>query len=149
MAVPGDSRQHYIPRMEWAPNNSELILEQLNRKQNVAKIFLCNAKTGGSKLIYTESDKAWIDVKARWSDDFAGWEWINSGKEFLWVSEKDGWRHIDRIDRNGSEKLLTRGDYDMIALKTIDEKNGYIYFTASPDNATQQYLYRVPLDGNT
>ncbi|HTF27205.1 MAG TPA: prolyl oligopeptidase family serine peptidase, partial [Flavitalea sp.] len=33
-------------------------------------------------------------------------------------------------------------------LKSIDEKNGYVYFMASPDNATQQYLYRVSLKGN-
>ncbi len=147
MHVPGDSRQHYIPRMEWAANSSELILEQLNRKQNEAKVFLCNATTGATKLIYSESDSAWIDVKARWSDDFQGWEWINDGKEFLWVSEKDGWRHIYRIDRGGKEMLLTKGDYDMIRLQAIDEKNGFVYFMASPDNATQQYLYRVPLNG--
>lgn len=148
MQVPGDSRQHYIPRMEWAANSSEIILEQLNRKQNEAKIFLCNAATGSAKQIYSERDNAWIDVKARWSDEFSGWEWINGGKEFLWVSEKDGWRHIYRVDRNGKEMLLTRGNYDMIDMKAIDEKNGFVYFTASPENATQQYLYRVALTGN-
>jgi dipeptidyl-peptidase-4 len=147
MEIPGDLQQHYVPRMEWAANNSELILEQLNRKQNEAKIFLCSVATGVSKVIYTEKDSAWIDVKARWSDEFAGWEWINGGKDFLWVSEKDGWRHIYRIDRNGNEMLLTKGNYDMISMQAIDEKNGKVYFMASPDNATQQYLYSVPLDG--
>lgn len=148
MQVPGDQRQHYIPRMEWAANNSEIILEQLNRKQNKATIFLCNAMTGAARSIYTETDEAWIDVKSKWSDDFAGWEWINGGKEFLWVSEKDGWRHIYRVNRDGKETLLTNGAYDMIRLSAIDEKNGYVYFMASPENATQQYLYRVPLTGD-
>ncbi len=147
MAVPGDPRQHYIPRMEWAANNTEVILEQLNRKQNQARIFLCNSTTGAGKSIYQETDKAWIDVKARWSDDFSGWEWLDDGKTFLWVSEKDGWRHIYKVDRNGKEALLTRGDYDMITMEAIDEKGGYVYFMASPNNATQQYLYRVALTG--
>ncbi len=148
MLVPGDSRQHYIPRMEWAANSSELILEQLNRKQNEAKVFICTAATGAAKSIYSEQDKAWIDVKERWGEEPTGWEWINGGKEFLWVSEKDGWRHIYRMTRDGKETLLTKGDYDMITLKTIDDKNGFVYFMASPDNATQQYLYRVSLNGS-
>jgi dipeptidyl-peptidase-4 len=148
MKVPGDPVQHYIPRMEWAAGSAEVILEQLNRKQNEAAIFLCSASTGAVQQIYTEKDNAWIDVKARWSDVFSGWEWINEGKEFLWVSEKDGWRHIYRIDRNGREVLLTKGDYDMIRMQAIDEKGGYVYFMASPDNATQQYLYRTTLNGS-
>ena len=148
MKVPGDPVQHYIPRMEWAAGSAEVILEQLNRKQNEAAIFLCSASSGAARQIYSEKDKAWIDVKARWSDVFSGWEWINEGKEFLWVSEKDGWRHIYRIDRNGREVLLTKGDYDMIRMQAIDEKGGYVYFMASPDNATQQYLYRTALNGS-
>lgn len=148
MDVPGDSRQHYIPRMEWADNSTEIVLEQLNRKQNDAKVFICNATTGTARSVYEETDNAWIDVKHRWSSDPTGWEWMNGGKEFLWVSEKDGWRHIYRMGRDGSkETLLTKGNYDIISLSAIDEKGGYVYFMASPDNATQQYLYRVPLDG--
>jgi dipeptidyl-peptidase-4 len=148
MNVPGDSRQHYIPRMEWAANSTELVLEQLNRKQNDAKVFLCDAVTAAATAVYEETDNAWIDVKHRFSDDPTGWEWMNGGKDFLWVSEKDGWRHLFRISRDGKkETLLTRGNYDLISLKSIDEKGGYAYFMASPDNATQQYLYRVTLDG--
>jgi dipeptidyl-peptidase 4 len=148
MNVPGDSRQHYIPRMEWAANSTEVVLEQLNRKQNDARIFLCDAATGTATQLYEETDNAWIDVKHRYSDDPTGWEWMNGGKDFLWVSEKDGWRHLFRISRDGKkETLLTKGNYDLISLKSIDEKGGYAYFMASPDNATQQYLYRISLDG--
>jgi dipeptidyl-peptidase-4 len=146
--VPGDSRQHYIPRMEWAANSTELVVEQLNRKQNEARVFLCNAATGFATQVYKESDSAWIDVKHRYSDDPTGWEWINDGKDFLWVSEKDGWRHLFRLSRDGKkETLLTRGKYDLISIRAIDEKSGYVFFMASPDNATQQYLYRIRLDG--
>lgn len=151
MNVPGDAQQHYIPRMEWAENSTELIIQQLNRKQNESSIMLCNAVTGNVKEIYSEADKAWIDIKARWNDDDpAGWEWLNDGKSFLWVSEKDGWRHIYIISRDGKkETLVTKGDYDIITIKAIDDKTGYVYFMASPENATQQYLYRAKLDGSS
>lgn len=144
--LPGDPQQHYIPRMEWAANNTQLIAEQMNRKQNEAKIFLCNTSTGEANAIYTERDSAWIDSKGAWSDEIIGWEWINGGKDFLWVSEKDGWRHIYSIDRTGKETKITKGNYDIISLEAIDEKNGVIYFMASPDNATQKYLYKIAID---
>ncbi len=149
MNIPGDPQQHYIPRMEWANNSDELVLQQLNRKQNESKLFYCNTATGASNNFYTENDKAFIDIKSRWNDDDpTGWEWLNSGKNFLWVSEKDGWRHIFLIDRDGKkETLITKGDYDIDNIKCIDDKNNYVYFMASPNSATQLYLYRVKMDG--
>ncbi|WP_324671177.1 S9 family peptidase [Hymenobacter sp. GOD-10R] len=142
MDVPGDAVQHYIPRMEWA-SNDELILQQLNRRQNESKLMLCTASSGTVKPIYSETDKAWVDAK----EGAVGWNWIEGGKRFVWSSEKDGWRHLYAVDRKGKEQLLTKGDYDVISLESIDEKGGQIYFMASPTNATQKYLYHVPLKG--
>jgi len=148
MNIPGDAIQHYIPRMEWTTNSNEIILEQLNRAQTESKIFTANVSNGTARAIHTETDKAWIDGKSRWNGgDPVGWEWINKGKDFLWISEKDGWRHISEIDRDGKETLITKGNYDVEALDLIDEATGYIYFMASPDNATQKYLYRIKLSG--
>lgn len=149
MKVPGDSHQNYIPRMEWAGNANELILQQLNRKQNHSKLMYANAKTGAVNTIYEETDEAWVDIRSRWADDNpAGWEWLSGGKEFIWVSEKDGWRHLFRVSRDGkNETLITKGNFDVIAPEQIDEATGYVYFTASPANATQKYLYRTKLDG--
>jgi dipeptidyl-peptidase 4 len=148
MKIPGDAVQHYLTAMEWA-NDKELIIQQLNRKQNQSKLMYINSTTGIANTFYSESDKAWIDIKSRWYDDPKGWFWMNNGKSFLWVSEKDGWRHIYLISRDGKqETLVTKGNYDIITLKAIDERKGYVYFMASPKNATQQYLYRTKLDGS-
>ncbi|WP_316822692.1 S9 family peptidase [Pedobacter gandavensis] len=141
LAVPGDQIQHYIPRMEWIPNSNEVILQQLNREQNESKLFVADANSGAVKNIYTETDKAWIDVGQ-------GWNWVNGGKEFLWSTEKDGWRHQYRISKDGKkESLITKGDYDVIETALVDEKNNLLYFMASPDNATQKYLYKTKLSG--
>ena len=113
MNVPGDAIQHYIPRMEWADNSNELILQQLNREQNNSKIFLANVSNGTTALIHTEQAKEWIDAGD--GRDPIGWNWINKGKEFIWLSEKDGWRHIYKISIDGKETLLTKGDYDVIS----------------------------------
>ncbi len=142
--------QSYVPRMEWAANSSELIIQHLNRKQNKSDIELCNVTTGKVQTIYSEQDSAWIDIQPLWDTDYSngGWDWLNDGKEFLWASEKDGWRHLYRINRNGNEKLITKGNYDVMDISAINETAGYVYFFASPDNGTQKYLYRAKLDGS-
>jgi dipeptidyl-peptidase-4 len=149
MEIPGDPRQTYLPRMEWADNSTELVLQQLNRKQNESKILLANVMTGKTMEIFDEKDTAYIECKGFWQDGvIAGWDWIDGGKEFLWVTEKDGWRHVYRVSRDGrKETLVTKGDYDVISVSLIDEKDNELYFIASPENATQKYLYRTRLDG--
>jgi dipeptidyl-peptidase-4 len=143
MNVAGDAVQHYIPRMEWANNSSQLILQQLNRRQNESKVIVVDVPNNFTKTVYSETDKAWIDAK----EEETGWTWIDGGKKFIWLSQKDGWRHIYTIDLDGKEALLTTGNYDVIKLNSVDEKSGKIYFMASPENATQSYLYEISLKG--
>lgn len=151
MSIPTDPvLQSYVPRMEWAANSTELIIQHLNRKQNESNLMLCNAKTGDTKTIYTEKDSAWIDILPLWDNSYTmgGWDWLNGSKEFLWASEKDGWRHLYRVSRDGKkETLITNGNYDVMDIAAIDDAKGYVYFHASPENATQKYLYRTRLDG--
>jgi dipeptidyl-peptidase 4 len=147
MGIEGDPQQHYLPRMEWSGVN-ELMVQQLDRKQQESRLMYCNATDGNTRTVWAENDDAWVDLNS--ADIFGepgGFDWINKGQDFIWISEKDGWRHIYRISRDGkTETLLTKGNYDIGVIKCIDEANNYIYFTASPNNATQLYLYRTKLD---
>uniref|UniRef100_UPI004048CD76 S9 family peptidase n=1 Tax=Algoriphagus sp. TaxID=1872435 RepID=UPI004048CD76 len=149
--IPGDPQQHYLPRMEW--NSPEfLLLQQLNRKQNHSKILGVNVTTNVANLIFEEQDETWIDVLSSWENTYGltyrhEFKWINGGKEFLWFSEKDGWRHLYRIDLSGKVTPVTHGNYDVINLLHFNEKENSLYFHASPENATQKYLYKAKLDG--
>jgi dipeptidyl-peptidase 4 len=143
MEIEGDPQQNYITRMEWA-DKDELVIQQLNRKQQESKLIYCNALDGKAITFWAENSSAWVDLN---TDDPTGWNWINKGKDFIWVSEKDGWRHIYKISRDGqTEVALTSGPYDIEEIKCIDEANNLIYFTASPYNATQLYLYKVNIE---
>ena len=154
--VPGDARNNYLPRMEWAANSDEVVIQQLNRLQNTNVVMLGDARTGKLRPVLTEKDDAWVDIAWGSIDwDKRGLargdvEWIESGKRFLWTSERDGWRHIYSVARDGSDvKCITPGNYDLISVELADTAGGWLYFSASPDNATQKYLYRVRLDGST
>ncbi len=149
--VPGDPRNNYIARMDWAGNSSAVVFEHLNRLQDTLDLMIGDAHTGSVKTIDTEHDSAWVDV----IDDL---RWLRGGARFLWVSERDGWRHAYSIARDGSDvRLLTPGSFDLAEpdsptigapfLQAVDEAGGWFYFTASPANATQLYLYRARLDG--
>jgi dipeptidyl-peptidase 4 len=144
MNIPGNAVQNYIPRMEWANNSNELILQQLNRRQNQCTIMLLNTATAEAKTIYHETDSAWIDAKS----EPTGWEFINNGNEFVWQSEKDGWQHLYAINREGKERLITKGNYDVISVVAVNDATGMLYFMASPNNAIQSFLYKIALNGD-
>ncbi|MFZ0415930.1 MAG: S9 family peptidase [Candidatus Acidiferrales bacterium] len=140
--VAGDSEKSYLPRMDWTGNENEILLQHINRRQNQNDLYLADGHSGRARQIFRDEDKAWIDV----NEDT---QWLASHKGFLWVSERDGWRHVYIIARDGSgARLVTRGDFDVIEVLAVDPAEEFIYFIASPENATQQYLFRARMDGS-
>jgi dipeptidyl-peptidase-4 len=117
------------------------MVQRLNRLQNTNDVLFADARTGDVRAAYRDQSTTWLDVV----DDA---EWLSEA-EFLWVSEKDGWRHAFGIRRDGTgERLITRFDGDIIGVAAVDAAGGWLYFTASPEAATERYLYRARLDGS-
>ena len=146
IALPGDPRNHYIPRMEWAGSSDALFVEYLNRLQNTNQLMLADAKTGESRLFFEDTDKAWVNVSSL--ETVGGKDKSRSG-DLIWISERDGWRHAYRIDRaTGKPAPITNFQGDLISEVSIDPAGGWFYFVASPKDATQRYLYRSRLDGS-
>ena len=145
MKLPGDPREHYIARLQWADART-LLVQQLNRLQNTVSYLLADAASGSVREMWRDRDEAFITI------GFGGLPEarpIRNGAEFLVTSEKDGWMHAYRISREGRETLVTPGAMDALSIAGVDEKSGVVYVIASPDNATERYLYRAPFDGHT
>ena len=139
--VPGDPRNHYLVRMEVVPGKDEVIMQQLNRLQNTNRVWIGNLETMELENILTETDEAFLDVH----DDPV---WLEGNRYFTWISERDGWRHLYLVSRDGKKiRPITHGTFDVISLSCIDPASGYAYYIASPDDPTQRYLYRSRLDG--
>ena len=139
--VPGDPRENYLARMEFVPGTDEVMIQQLNRLQNTNTVYYGNVNTLELKPFFEDHDDAFLDVH----DHIV---WLDGNRFFTWTSEKDGWRHLYRVSRDGKkETLVTQGDFDVIDVLEIDAKGGYVYYLASPDSAVEQYLYRSRLDG--
>lgn len=139
--VPGDPRGNYIARMEWAGNSGEIVMEHLNRLQNTNDVLLANAATGAVRQLYHDQDAAWLDVV----NDL---RWVHGGKDLLWESDRDNWRHVYLISReSGEARVVTHGDFDVVSVAGVDGSEQWLYYIASPGDATARYLYRTRLDG--
>lgn len=140
--LPGVAKDMYVPRMDWADNSEQLIIQQLNRKQDSNWFFYADANTGDVRSLFTELEETFIE-------GLFEPEWLEDSNAFIWQSERSGWRHVYRVARDGKSFIdLTAGEFDVTAMVSVNEAEGWLYFVASPDNVTQRYLYRSRLDGS-
>lgn len=141
--IPGDPRNNYLARMDFIPNSNEVMIQQLNRLQNTNTVWVGITETMKIKNILTERDEAFLNIH----DNI---QWLDGENYFTWTSEKDGWLHLYKVSRDGTQmQLITKGDFDVVKINCIDGKEGYIYYIASPTNYTQRYLYRSRIDGKS
>lgn len=141
LPIPGDERDNYLPRMEWV-DETRLVIQQLNRLQNRLVVYVADTVKSKLDVVLTEQEDAWIDVH----DTL---HWLADRSQFAWLSERDGWQHIYLASvESKSIKPVTTGDFDVTEILGIDDTDQWIYFYASPSNATQLYLYRVHFDGS-
>jgi dipeptidyl-peptidase-4 len=145
--LPAEAGAFYLNDVSWAGNSDELLVEILSRSRDTRAFLLVNAASGAITKTHEESDPAWVDASYAAN---AGLEWIQQDQAVVLLSERDGWRHAYRLSRDGKQQtLLTKSAGDVIARGPVDEQVGCLYFLASPDNATQRYLFRVSLVGTS
>jgi dipeptidyl-peptidase 4 len=142
--IPGDTRSDfYLPRMEWIGKSHELVIHRINRLQNAVDVIIADTKTAETRTVWTDRDNAWVDIH----DD--AMSWVDNGSAFTWISEKNGWRQPYFVSRDGATaRRVLNADFDVIQLLRIDENAGRIYFLASPNDATQQYLFAAKLNSD-
>ena len=141
--VPGDPREHYLPHMEWTPDGARLLLQQFNRLQNANRVMVADPASGTTRTVLTETDPAWLENENPV-------RWANKGRDFLWLSERNGWRHAYLAGADGKRfSRVTQGNFDVLQIEAVDDAGGWLYYAASPENPTQRYLYRTRLGGGT
>jgi dipeptidyl-peptidase-4 len=135
-----DRIAEYIPRMNWADAGS-VALQLLNRAQNELTLVEVNAETGKSRTTLTERDPNWLDV----GKDL---RFLDGGKQFLWTSDRTGFRHIYLYERNGKlVRQITRGDWVVQEIAGVDERGGWIYYLSNEHSVIGRDLFRIREDG--
>ncbi len=143
----------YIVRVKWLPDNQRVSVQTLNRMQTQLDVYFANRQTGKAEHIFTETNEGWVQL----NDDL---HFLSDGKHFLWVSERTGYSHLYKYTLDGElVKQLTSGEWSLRAssgsgqrldrtVSAVDEKDGWIYFTALKKSSIERHLYRVRMDGS-
>lgn len=133
--------EFYIPRIKWTKDENILSVQRMNRHQNNLDFLLVDAKDGSAKIIFTETDEAYIDV----TDNLT---FLNDGAHFVWTSEKSGYNHIYLYNLKGKQvRKITKGSYDVTDFYGIDETTNTVYFASAERSALQRDVYAVQLNG--
>lgn len=136
----GAERDIYIAAMGFAGSPGEVWLTRLNRHQNRLDLLLADATTGASRVIMTDTDSAWVDANQP--------RWIDGGKQFLFVSERDGYDQVYLFDRTGSlVRRVTPLGWDVQDVYGVDEQKGVVYLSGAIDGPLGRQLLRIGLDG--
>ena len=141
----------YIPRFGWV-RDGVIWAEVLNRTEDKLDLYFVEAKSGKSRIVLTEETPgAWIDF------DHVEARFLKSSGQFLWPSWRDGNMHIylysfDRQNPMAAEAKLERqlekGDYEVEAIKAVDETAATAFFEANKDDPRQTHIFSVKLDGS-
>lgn len=140
--------EYFGPTFSWTPDSSAVSFLTLNRAQNELTVHLWEPAAGSERALLVEKDPYWINslVPPRF---------LEGGQRFLWLSERDGWLHLYLYNRSGELlQQLTRGNWQIerptfssAPILGIDEKGGWIYFSATEKDPRERQLYRVRTDG--
>ena len=136
----------YIPRFGWV-RDGLLYAFVLNRAQNKLNLYFIEPNTGRSEIVLTETSDSWVEI----NDHF---RFVDGGARLIWTSWRDGHTHIYlySLDKNRPmsplklELQLTKGEWDVLSLDTVDEKKGLVYFSSTQEDQRQRQLYSVKMD---
>src|SRR5947208_929580 len=132
----------YIAAMDFADSPTELWLTRLNRHQNRLDLLLADATSGATRVIMSDSDSSWVDANRP--------RWITGGKQFLLLSERDGYDQVYLFNRDGSlVRRVTPGGWDVFEVVGVDEQSKVLYFTGAIDGPLARPLLRIGLDGKS
>ena len=139
----GAEQDQYIPRVRWSQDANTLCVLRMNRHQNKLDYLLADAASGKTRVMMTEEDKYYIDIEKEQLTFLA------NGKQFINVSERDGYNHIYLYDLNGKVlKQITKGAWEVSDIYGVDQKKGLIYYQSTEPSPSQRDVYAIGLNGN-
>jgi dipeptidyl-peptidase 4 len=134
----------------WSEGSDRVKVAWLTRASRAAYLGEVDASTGALRILAGDSAKTYVELSQR---DPASWYVTRSGDDAIWWSERDGWAHLYRFDRDGNlRNQITSGPWTVGAVQHVDERRRQIYFTGrgrEPGrNLYYAHLYRVNFDGS-
>jgi len=136
------SDYEYIPRFKWSNTTNKLVIQTLNRHQNILTYHLLDADKNTKKAneFFTEKSSTYIDI----DDNLLI---LKDGNTILRTSESNGYNHIYKLCFDGVSSEVTKGNWDVIQFLGINETDGTIYYTSAEDGAINKTIYKINITG--
>ena len=146
---------YVLPQLGWTPDSRAVAFQHLNRAQSELELRLLPVPAaprdplGAERAVLRERSEAWVNT-------FGAPRFLKDGRRFLWVSERDGFAHVYLCDLVGSCRAVTQGAWMVDGRVSfagsgpgfvLDERSGFLYFTATEKDPRERHLYRTRLDG--
>jgi len=137
----GDDKDIYFARGKWMPNSSTFTYQWQTRDQQTLELRAFDITESKQKVLLTETSDTWVNLH----DDLY---FLKEQGQFIWASERDGFKHLYLFDNNGKlVKQLTKGDWVVDSVEAIDTANNRLYFSGRKDTPLESHVYSVSLDG--
>ena len=135
---------HYVYRVSWSPDGSELLFNRTNRRQNVLEFVAANPDAGTTRVIVRE------EWPTGWVDNRPPMQFLKDNRRFIWESERNGFANLYLYDLTGRliTPLTAHTAFEVTGIVKVDEAAGVLFYTARDgDNHLKLQLHRVGLDG--
>ena len=133
-------KPYYIPRIKFDGGQNTLIIQTINRHQNDLRVFSYNIENKTFRLLINEKDKAYVSIH----DDL---KFIDDNN-FLWTSERDGYKHIYRYDKNGNLiNQVTKGNWEVTKMYAYNSDLKEIYYQSVEGNSIERGIFAIKING--
>lgn len=143
-------RDQYVYGLDWLPGGSEYLFLRVSRNAKVMELQAYRPAGGGIRTLIAETRETFVAgldfLNAGWAKQLTV---LRNGRGLLWLSDRDGWKHLYLYDVEGRLiRQLTKGEFCIDEVSAVDEKNGRVFFAAfGGTGLNDRHLYRVDLDG--
>lgn len=132
----------YLARVNWLADSARLAIQIQSRNQQQLDLVLWDKTHDKVTTLLTETAATWINLH----DCFHS---LRDGREFIWASERSGYRHLYRYNIEGQLlNTITSGDWVVANLHGVDEAQETVYFDGFFDTPLEKHLYRGSLNDN-
>jgi dipeptidyl-peptidase-4 len=130
----------YLARVTW-DSPTTLLVQVLSRDQKALRLYRFDAGTGVRTLLVEDRAETWVNLH----DDLRV---VEATGEFVWSSERTGFKHLELRDRSGGlVRVLTAGEWPVDGVAGLDQHRREVWFTAGRESPLESHLYRVSIDG--
>ncbi|GAA4322311.1 S9 family peptidase [Mucilaginibacter gynuensis] len=135
------------PKLRWREGSTRYFTyERVDRGHQRFRVIEVDVQTGNTRNIIDEKTNTFI------YEQRIDTRYLPKTHEILWVTEEDGWRHAYLVnDITGKQQLITKGNWVLRDIDSVDAKKREIWFKASGMNAGEDpyfmHYYRIGFDG--